>query len=117
MTNRKADLNFGELFLFGNILKYFKGSILKYNQHKCIYLNTCDIMELKSLILFIPQNNIFMAAPLSKLPVNFLFGDYLKVASYLLISCTKGTKPKRVLYSSFFYIHCMGAAIKMLFAK
>ena len=30
-----------------------------------------------------------MAAPLSKLPVNFLFGDYLKLASYLLISCTK----------------------------
>ena len=33
-----------------------------------------------------------MAAPLSKLPVNFLFGDYLKLVSYLLISCTKGTK-------------------------
>ena len=30
-----------------------------------------------------------MAAPLSKLPLNFLFGDYLKLASSLLISYTK----------------------------
>ena len=45
-------------------------------------------MELKSVVLFIPKNNILVAAPLSKLPVNFLFGDYQKLTSYLLISCT-----------------------------
>ena len=58
-------------------------------------------MELKSVVLFIPKNNIIVAAPLSKLPVNFLFGDYRKLTSYLLISCTKETKPKRVLYLFF----------------
>ena len=41
-----------------------------------------------------------MAAPLSKLPVNFLFGDYLKLASYLLISCTKGTKQNHPFFLS-----------------
>ena len=67
------------------------GSISSIHRYYIVHMLTCRC-------LFIPQNNIVMAAPLSKLPVNFLFGDYPKLASYLPISCIKGTKPKHFLY-------------------
>ena len=45
------------------------GSISSIHRYYIVHMLTCRC-------LFIPQNNIVMAASLSKVPINFLFGDY-----------------------------------------